>query len=190
MIGRRGIRAAILALVLAGSTAAARAETPSTKQLVGVYVGEATDDLAGGQYHEQREIDMEIFPYEGDGLKVRWTNVTLVDGRRDVPGVRRHADEMLLVPAPGRSFFLAGIGYDPFQTHHEPDPMAGDPLRWAVVNGEALDTYSFVIDPDGRYELQMSKRHPMPDGMRLQFDRIVDGEVVRRMTGRGVRAAE
>ena len=121
---------------------------------------------------------------------MRWTNVTLVDGRRDVPGVRRHADEMLLVPAPGRSFFLAGIGYDPFQTHHEPDPMAGDPLRWAVVNGEALDTYSFVIDPDGRYELQMSKRHPMPDGMRLQFDRIVDGEVVRRMTGRGVRAAE
>ena len=73
MIGRRGIRAAMLALVLAGSTAAARAETPSTKQLVGVYVGEATDDLAGGQYHEQREIDMEIFPYEGDGLKVRWT---------------------------------------------------------------------------------------------------------------------
>ncbi len=178
------------ACVCAGWPVVAAAETPSTQQLVGVFVGEAADDPQVGPNREQREIDMVIVPYQHDGLKVTWTNVTLVDGRRDVPGVRRHADEMLLMPAPDRSFFLAGVGYDPFKTVHEPDVMHGDPLRWAVVKGEALDTYSFVIDADGRYELQVSQRHPIAEGMGLKFERIVDGEVVRRMTGRAVRAAE
>lgn len=188
MMHGRVAMVALLALGLAGPRA--WAETPPTKQLLGVFVGEAADDPPIGPYHEQREIDMEIVPFQDTGLRVTWTNVTLVDGRRDVPGVRRHADEMLLVPAPGRSFFLAGVGYDPFQTRRDPDAMRGDPLRWAAVNGEALDAYSFVIDENGAYELQISQRHPIEEGMGLNFMRIVDGEVVRRMTGRAVRAAE
>ncbi len=188
MMQMRMVVAAVLALTWAGTQA--RAEVPPTKQLLGVFVGEAEDDPNAGPDHEQRQIDMEIVPYQDNGLQVTWTNVTLVNGRRDVPGVRRHADEMLLVPAPGRSFFLAGVGYDPFRTRREPDAMQGDPLRWAVVNGEALDTYSFVIDADGAYELQISQRHPSAEGMGLKFVRIVDGEVVRRMTGRAVRAAQ
>ena len=40
-----------------------------------------------------------------DGLLLTWTNVTLVNGRRDVPGVQRRTDEMWLVPAPGRGFY-------------------------------------------------------------------------------------
>lgn len=188
MTNARVITAVVLGLGLAGIQA--RAEVPPIKQLMGVFVGEAEDDPQAGPNREQREIDMEITPYQENGLKVTWTNVTLVDGRRDVPGVRRHADELLLAPAPGRSFFLAGHGYDPFKTRREPDAIQGDPLRWAVVNGEALDTYSFVIDPDGAYELQISQRHPNTEGMGLKFERIVDGEVVRRMTGQAVRASD
>lgn len=188
MTSARMVAAAVLALGLTGTQAGA--EVPPIKQLMGVFVGEAEDDPHAGPNRERREIDMEIVPYQDNGLKVTWTNVTLVNGRRDVPGVRRHADEVLLAPAPGRSFFLAGVGYDPFRTKREPNALQGDPLRWAVVNGEALDTYSFVIDADGAYELQISQRHPSTEGMGLKFERIVDGEVVRRMTGRAVRASE
>ena len=51
--------------------------------------------------------------------------MTLVDGRRDVPGVKFRRDEVLLVPAPERSFFLAAVGYDPFALKKEPDAVNG-----------------------------------------------------------------
>jgi hypothetical protein len=171
-----------------GATPAARAEPPGAEQLIGTFVGKAADDLAGGEKREQRDIVMEIEPYRDHGLRLRWNNVTLVDGRRDVPGVQFRRDEILLSPAPDRAFFLAGIGYDPFAEKKAPDPLAGDPLRWGAVAGEALDIYSFMILEDGTYELQISSRRPERDGIRLEFERVVDGELVRRMTGHAVRA--
>jgi hypothetical protein len=165
-----------------------QAQAPDPKPLLGVFVGRAEDQLRERGPLEQRDIDMVIEPYQEDGLRVQWTNVTLVDGRRDVPGVKRRSDEMLLAPAPGRSFFLGGVGYDPFKTKKEVDPLAGDPLRWGMVEGEALATYSFMILEDGTYELQVARRQPLPDGIGLEFDRIVDGEVVRRMIGRAARS--
>jgi hypothetical protein len=61
-------------------------------------------------------------------------------------------------------------------------------LRWGAVRGEALDVYSFVIQEDGTYELQVSSRRPDGNGVRLEFERIVDGELVRLMSGHTVRA--
>jgi hypothetical protein len=179
--------AAVAAMHLVPS-AQVRAEPPGTGQLVGTFVGRAADDPSIGNKNEQRDIVMEIEPYRQHGLRLRWHNVTLVDGRRDVPGVKFRRDEVLLVPAPNRSFFLAGVGYDPFAEKKAPDAVNGDALRWGVVAGEALDVFSFAILEDGTYELQISSRHPERDGVRLEFERIVDGEIMRHMTGHAVRA--
>jgi hypothetical protein len=156
--------------------------------LVGAYVGRAHDvDLRTGEKLE-RDIDIVIEPVEGGGLRVTWTNVTLVDGRRDVPGVKRRSDEMLLTPAPDRDFFLAGTGYDPFQAKQEVDPHRGDALRWGVRNGNTVVAYSFAILEDGRYELQTYERRLVEDRLALSFERVVDGTVTRKMTGHAVRA--
>lgn len=185
----RRIALALVAVLLFGpAPSQPRAEPPGVEQLLGTFVGRAADDPALGRKNEQRDIIMEIEPYQQQGLRLRWNNVTLVDGRRDVPGVKFRRDEMILAPAPGRSFFLAGVGYDPFALKKEPNALAGDPLRWGAVRGEALDVYSFVILEDGTYELQVSSRRPDGDGVRLEFERIVDGEVVRLMSGHTVRA--
>jgi hypothetical protein len=125
---------------------------------------------------------------EGGGLRITWTNVTLVNGRRDVPGVKRRSDQVTLKPANDRNFYLAAVGYDPFKTEHEADPTRGDPLRWAVRDGDALNVYSFMILEDGRYELQAYQRRRTAEGLDLAFERVVDGTVVRRMSGRAVRA--
>ncbi len=178
---------ALAALALLTATPAP-AEPPGTKQLIGTFVGRAEDDPALERKVEQRDIVMEIAPYQGSGLRVDWHNVTLVDGRRDVPGVEYRHDEVRLVPAPDRSFFLAAIGYDPFAEQKAPNAIAGDPLRWAVVAGEALDLYAVTILEDGTYELQQSRRHPSGDGVRLDFQRVVDGKLVRHMVGHAVRA--
>ena len=177
-----------LALLALPPATPLRAQPPGVGHLMGTFVGIAADDLAGGQKHEQRDIVMELEPYQDSGLRLRWNNVTLVDGRRDLPGVKFRRDEMLLAPAPDRAFFLAAVGYDPFAVKKQTNLLNGDPLRWGVVAGEALDVFSFSILEDGTYEIQASRRHPRPDGVGLEFERIVDGEVVRHMSGHAVRA--
>ena len=177
-----------LALLALPPATPLRAQPPGVGQLMGTFVGIAADDLAGGQKHEQRDIVMELEPYQDSGLRLRWNNVTLVDGRRDLPGVKFRRDEMLLAPAPDRAFFLAAVGYDPFAVKKQTNLLNGDPLRWGVVTGESLDVFSFSILEDGTYEIQASRRHPRPDGVGLEFERIVDGEVVRHMSGHAVRA--
>lgn len=166
----------------------AAAGPPATDQLLGTFVGVAADEIRDGAPLEQRHVVMELQPYRENGLSLQWNNVTLVDGRRDLPGVKFRRDEVLLVPAPGRSFFLAGVGYDPFSDKPAIDPIRGDALRWGVAAGDSLDLYSLVILDDGTYELQATNRHPDGDGVALRFERIVDGTVLRRMTGRAVRA--
>jgi hypothetical protein len=37
-------------------------------------------------------------------------------------------------------------------------PMAGDPVRWAKLDEEGLHVFSFVVLPNGRYELQVYTR--------------------------------
>lgn len=166
------------------ATASVQAQDP----LVGQFVGRAQDvDLVDGAKVD-RDIDIVIEPVEGGGFRINWTNVTLVDGRRDVPGVKRRSDQVLLVPAEDRQFFLAGVGYDPFQAKGDIDPMRGDPLRWGMRKGDALEVYSFAVLPDGRYELQVYERRQTPEGLALAFERIDDGEVVKRMSGHAVRA--
>lgn len=181
----------VQATLLTAAAAAAMAALPVRGQadpLVGTYVGRAHDvDLSTGEKLE-RDIDIVIEPVEGGGLRITWTNVTLVDGRRDVPGVKRRSDEMLLTPAPDRDFFLAGTGYDPFQAKQEVDPLRGDPLRWGVRNGNTVEAYSFAILEDGRYELQTYERRLTEEGLELRFERVDDGAVTRKMTGHAVRA--
>ena len=172
------------ALLLALAAAPARAADP----LVGSYVGRAHEvDLKNGQEID-RDIDIVIEPVDDSGLRITWTNVTLVDGRRDVPGVKRRSDQVTLKSTRDGHFYLAAVGYDPFKTEHEADPTRGDPLRWAVREGNTIEVYSFVILEDGRYELQAYERRLTDDGLNLGFERIVDGAVVRRMNGRAVRA--
>jgi hypothetical protein len=86
------------------------------------------------------------------------------------------------------ALYLARAPYDPFTEREAADPLAGHPVRWATVEGDALRTYSLVVLDDGRYELQVYARTLTPEGIALDWRRVVDGETVRRMTGRTVRA--
>lgn len=175
---------AALALLPSLLGSPARAADP----LLGAYVGRAHEiDLQNGEQVD-RDIDIVIEAVDEGGFRITWTNVTLVEGRRDVPGVRRRSDQVVLKPAPDGGFYLAGVGYDPFQAEQEADPTRGDPLRWGVRDGDALKVYSFAILEDGSYELQAYVRRRTADGLDLAFERVVDGAVVRRMSGRAVRA--
>lgn len=153
----------------------------------GTFIGKAeVEDLSGGG--EQRDLDIVIEPYNDGGFRLSWVNVTLIDGRRDVPGVQRRVQNVLFEPAAEGDFFVEAEEENPFRERTEMEPMRGDPVRWATLQDGQLIVYSFVVRKDGRYELQIYERWLTEDGMDIQFRRLLDGEVQRRITGRTVRA--
>ncbi len=171
------------------AVAPARGES-ALERLLGIYVGTARVEDARGELVEKRDLDVTIAPFRRTGFRLHTITVSLVDGRRDVPGVVRRESETRFLPAAGRPYFVEVRDPGPFRPREEFQPMAGDPVRWAVVDAEGLHTFAFVLLDDGRFELQVSHRLPIPGGLELRFVRLLDGQPVRRVVGRVVRVRE
>jgi hypothetical protein len=180
--------AAALALMALTLAAPAGARAASLEPLFGTYVGVAqVEDIAKGNVR-QRDMDIVIEPYKQGGFRIQWINVSLVDGKRAVPGVERRVQTVLFEPAQDRGFFIEAAESSPFREREETRPMRGDPVRWASLDDQGLHVYSFVVLEDGRYELQVSDRTLTDIGLDVGFQRIVDGAVMRRITGTTARA--
>jgi len=155
----------------------------------GAYVGYAEVEDLDEQKRETREIDVVIRPYRRHGFQIHAVNVSLVRGRRDLPGVVRRERRVAFLPSSTGSYFVEAPVYDPFREREERAAVEGRPLRWAVLDESGLYEYSFQVLEDGRFELQIFRRWPERDGLGLEFQRIVDGKVEKRIRGHAVRAA-
>lgn len=154
----------------------------------GSYVGVAEVKDAVDRVIQERHMDIEIGPFRQGGFRIYWVNVTLVDGRRDLPGVERRVAEATFEPRGRSNLFVEARTTSPFARREEIEPMAGDPLRWAKLDADGLHVFSFVILPNGRYELHTYTRRLTDTGLDLFFERVVDGDTLRRIEGRTVRA--
>jgi hypothetical protein len=180
--------AAAVASTLAFAAPAAWAAA-SLEPFFGTYVGVAeVKDFRDGGEVMQRDMDIVIQPYKGGGFQIHWVNVSLVDGKRAVPGVERRVQTVLFEPAPDRDFFVEVAESSPFRERGETRPMHGDPVRWASLDDQGLHVYSFMVLEDGRYELQIYDRTLTDIGLGIRFRRIVDGALVREITGTTARA--
>jgi hypothetical protein len=162
----------------------------SIDPFIGEYVGRAEVFGDDGTVTHIRDMDIEITRHKRNGLRIRWFNVTLVDGRRDVPGVVRQVSEVILTPHEDRQFFVETEENNPFREKEDFSALAGDPLRWALIEDGTIYFYSFQKLPDSRYELQIYTRTLTDIGLDLEFERIVDGSVQRAIAGRTVRATD
>jgi hypothetical protein len=176
--------AAALSICLFALPAAAA----SLADYFGSYVGVAEIRDAADRVVETRHMDIVIKPFRRHGFTVHWVNVTLVDGRRDLPGVERRVAEVTFEPRDRDGLFVEAQVANPFAERAEMAPMAGDPLRWAKLDDAGLHVFSFVVLPNGRYELQTYTRRLTDVGLELVFERVVDGDTLRRIDGRTVRA--
>jgi len=181
-------RLALAALVLVAAVPAVAADAaPAIKAMMGIYLGRATVTDVETRQTEERDIDVEVTPFDRDGFRIRWVNVTLVDGRRNLPGVKRRVSELTFKPAKGRGFFVEVPQANVFAEREEVQPLGGDPVRWAVQDAAGLHVHSFVILDDGRYELQSYSRRRNASGMNLHYERVVDGKLLRTIDGQAVK---
>jgi len=195
---RRGLwpRITVKAALCAGLAALAsllpdaglRAAPPELERFFGAYVGVATVEETKSGEVGQRDMDIVIQPYHDGGFRIDWINVSLVDGRRDLPGVERRVQAALFEPVEDRNMYVEVEAENPFREREKTRPMRGDPVRWASLDGPRLHVYAFMVLEDGTYELQIYDRILTDKGLDIHFERIVDGEVVRRISGTTARA--
>ncbi len=172
-----------VATVLAAIPALAQEVDP----FIGTYVGTAQVLGPDGEITEIRDMDITITEERGGGFQITWINVTLIDGRRDVVGVRRRVDEVALEPADRDGVYLEKTRRSLFERRQSVDAIAGDPVRWGRIDGNRLGIFSLVLMEDGGYSLQSYERILTEDGMDIEFTRVEDGAVTRRIVGRTVR---
>ncbi len=166
-------------VVLAAAVSAANL-TP--EDFFGTYVGRAQVYDADGHLEGERDVDVLIEGEKRGGFRTTTVVVELVEGRRDVQGVKRSVIESRFAPGSGALFLESERG-SLFSKRKAPDPLAGDALRWARVKGSTLTMVSFGILEDGRYELQITDRTLTKDGIDLSYRRYVDGTFVRSIKG-------
>ena len=185
---------AVLALVgvamvlMVPSTPPAAAD--AIEPFLGTYIGRAQVYGPEGAPTGQRDMEIVIEEKPQGGFQITWSNVHLVDGRRDVPGVERRIDQATFIPSARPRVYVEETRSSLFEQARDPEPMAGDPVRWANIYDDRLGVFSLVIRQDGAYELQSYERILTEYGIDIEFRRIVDGEVVRRITGRTVRVED
>jgi hypothetical protein len=177
----------VLALAWLPPSAGMAATASALEPFFGTYVGVAKVEDANGEVHH-RDMDVVIQPYRDGGFRIDWINVTLVDGRRDLPGVERRVQSALFEPLEKRDMYVEVEPENLFQEREETQPMRGDPVRWASIDGPRMHVYAFMVLEDGTYELQIYDRILTDKGLDIHFQRIDDGQVMRRITGHTVRA--
>ena len=171
-------------LVMAGPSAwAASAITP----FVGVYVGQAQVYDATGAMIGERDLEVVIEELGRGRFRVTWTNVSLVDGRRDVPGVKRRIGQATFVPGDQPQVYIQEMRGSLFETSRRMDFLGGDPMSWASVEDQRLGIHSIALSGEGLLEVQSYVRTLTEDGMELEFQRVYAGQVERRIVGYAVR---
>ncbi len=184
--GLRLGRTVVALLLVVFAAGPALADGP-VAPFLGTYVGSATVFDHSGTAVEQRDLDITISEGQRGAFTVTWVNVTLVDGRRDVPGVQRRVDQVTMMPGDRPGIYVEEVRRSLFETRRRMDPMGGEPLRWAAITNGRLGNYVLMINPDGTYELQAYERVLTEHGLDIDYRRILDGVVERRITGRTIR---
>ena len=75
-----------------------------------------------------------------------------------------------------------------FEKAELPNPLRGEAMRWASVDGDRLTVHSLGIVENGGVESQIFHRTLTDSGMDVTFVRMQDDEVLLRVTGELVRA--
>jgi hypothetical protein len=123
-----------------------------------------------------RDLDVAIGP-DGEGFFVEWTSVIRGGGDPANPEIKRRAQRLKFVTAPGGGMYLATGPQDPTK----------DGFTWARIADQTLTVNVMLIRPDGSYAVQTYDRTLTGTGMALKFVNVTNGEPTREVSARLVK---
>jgi len=156
----------------------------------GSYVGSGTAERMDTKTTEQRDLDVQLGPFKDKGFSLEWiTVVRSSTGERAGEGVKRREVSEKFIPYEERkNVFIDAPSGGLFSKAELPNPLKGEPMRWAAINGDTLTVYSMAITKSGESELQVYHRTLTEKGMSVTFLRMHDETVLVRLTGDLVKA--
>ena len=183
------IRAALVAasFVFAATNGAFANEAVS--KFYGSYVGSGKAEVLDRTEQEVRDLDVTIESFKDDGFTIQWITVVRgANGARTGDDVKRREVTENFIPVEDKKnvFVLAPKG-GLFQKSELPNPLLGDAVRWAAIDGNDMTIYSLAISETGGSELQVYRRSLTEKGMDIRFMRLQDEDVKVRMSGKLVR---
>jgi len=180
--------ALLVAAIPLGASVALAAE--GAANFYGSYVGSGTAKRITEDITEKRDLDVTVEAYKNDGFTINWITVVRgSNGARAGAGVKRREVQEDFIPLEGKAgvYILAPKG-GLFKKAELPNPLLGEPMRWATVENEAMTVYSMAIGEKGNSELQVYRRTLTEKGMDVSFLRLRDEVVEVKMDGKLVRA--
>jgi len=179
------LRSMVLGVFLTGFLAAGAwgAESSSTPlgHFFGSFKGTAIASQkfpSGSGKLDIRDLDVTIKPLEKGGFSVSWSTVFR----------SRKAKQ-----AKTRSMtwnFQRTVNPKVWRGVRSGDPLVGNALIWARVDGKAMLVYVIELKPSGESAMAIYRRTVINDVMTLEFERRDDGKAVRLVRGHLKRQAK
>ena len=178
--------AAVLLAAPVLMTAAVHAQDQSmVEPFMGTFVGSGVGKREG-KPDEQRDMDVTIEGYKNGGFTVSW--ITVIRGpsgeRAGADVKRREIEENFLPSEDIADVYVRAPEGTLFKKAELPNPLRGEPMRWASIHDGTLTIYSLGITAEGGSELQIYHRTLTENGIEANFLRMKDEHVVLRVIGK------
>lgn len=172
-------------LLLAGNAHANEA----VEKFFGNYVGAGSAVILDQDRREIRDLDVTVERFKNEGFTLKWITVIRDEngGRTGADVKRREVEENFIPVEDKENVFILSPEGGLFQKSELPNPLRGDAVRWAAIDGDAMTVYSLAISETGGSELQVYRRSLTDKGMNISFMRLQDEDVRVRMSGDLVR---
>lgn len=169
------IRALVIVAALM-PMAAAQAERVEPGIFFGEFEGKTVIDQDGEL--RERDLRVKITPTR-DGFSVNWISVT----KRANGTLKRKEYTIDFLPTRRENIYRSGERKDMFGNAVPLDPLKGEPYVWARLHEDTMTVHALHVLEDGGYEMQAYARTRIPEGLRLEYSRVRDGEVLRAVKG-------
>jgi len=180
---------ATAAFLAAGVMLAGSAHAEVVEKFFGNYVGSGNAIVTDADRREIRDLDVTLERYKNKGFTLNWITVIRDEngGRTGTDVKRREVTENFVPVEDKENVFVLSPEGGLFQKSELPNPLHGDAVRWAAIDGDTMTVYSLAISETGGAELQVYRRALTDKGMTISFKRLQDDEVMVRMSGDLVR---
>jgi hypothetical protein len=178
-------RQALLVLVLVLGATSSLADDALIKPFSGGWRGtEITTSGGDGLALKPQDLDIRIHP-DDNGFHINWVGF----GRGEDGGLKREKVEATFAPtkrpgvfafAPGGKSLLSRLFADPATGN----PLNGETLLWARLEGKTLTVYSLAINPRGGFDLDRYARTLTENGMTIRYTRRVENDQILTIEGR------
>ena len=178
---------AVLTFLAVASTSVHANE--AVEKFFGNYVGSGSALVLDEDRRETRDLDVTVERYRDDGFTLKWITVIrdAEDGRVGDDVKRREVNENFIPVEDKENVFVLSPEGGLFQKSELPNPLRGDAVRWAAIEGNEMTVYSLAINENGGSELQVYRRALTEKGMSISFMRLQDEKLKVRMSGELVR---